>query len=368
MSDNLILTNPSQEESIRVWTGSHPYWGTALSLESYISREVAQYSIPLSRNNGLTPWILTNPTLLPRPIFSSCEILKKRALVRSPDGAITEGIAHGVASVFTEPQERKKGYAGAMMGKIGEMLEGVQAEKKGGALFSVLWSDIGKQFYAKRGWKVFESSHLEFPATKSTPELPENLKIIGFDDLPELAEADEKLLRKQIIDAPQSTTTLVGIMPDLDQLQWHLAREAFACKDLFSKIPTSHGALYKTSSGSRIWAIWKRNHSGSISQPQKNILSFLRFVIEDESVSIEELGKALEVIVQAARGEAGVWKCGKVEMWNPEERVKTLAGGNAGLQAEFVDREDDSISSLRWFGEGSVDNVVWVGNEKYCWC
>jgi len=38
------------------------------------------------------------------------------------------------------------------------------------------------------------------------------------------------------------------------------------------------------------------------------------------------------------------------------------------LKAQYVVREEDSITSLRWFGDGSVQDVEWVANERYEWC
>lgn len=28
----------------------------------------------------------------------------------------------------------------------------------------------------------------------------------------------------------------------------------------------------------------------------------------------------------------------------------------------------ESIASLMWYGEGSAEEVDWIGNEKYAWC
>ncbi|CAG9936902.1 unnamed protein product [Clonostachys rosea f. rosea IK726] len=209
MPRELILANPTPDESRQTWTCTHPLWGAALSLDGYILRETRQADLPLARDGGLRPWVLVEADSKPdsRDILSSCETLRKRALVRRPDGEVNEVIAHGVASVFTDPAFRGKGHASTMMACLGEAL---QAE---GALLSVLWSDIGKEFYNKHGWRPFESDHLEFPP-----------------------------------------------------------------------------------------------------------------------------------------------------------RVRSLAEGSAKLGARFVSRESDSVTSLRWFGDGDVDNVEWLANEKFAWC
>jgi hypothetical protein len=40
------------------------------------------------------------------------------------------------------------------------------------------------------------------------------------------------------------------------------------------------------------------------------------------------------------------------------------------LEHSEVEREEESIASLMWYGEGSgaSDDIEWVGNEKYGWC
>lgn len=371
MSSNLILTTPTQDELTEIWTSSHPSWGAALSLQGYIERENRQVDIPLARNGGLSRWILTDESGLgPRPVLSSLETLKKRGLVRDPASGVREVTVHGVASVFTDDKFRRKGYAGAMMNLLGEALQAKENNLAGDAHFSILYSDIGKAFYAKSGWKPFESSHLEFPASSTATTSSANLKTIGPDDLPSLAEADEALLRKKLADTPPSSKALVAVLPELDQFLWHTTRESLQCEQLLSRKPATHGVVYTspTSPSSRVWAIWKRNHSGLTSQPEKNTLFILRFVVENESMGDEELSSAIEAIVTAARKEAAEWACGKVEMWNPSDRVRRLSEKNDQLGAKYVVRESDSISSLRWHGAGSVDDVEWIANEKYAWC
>lgn len=369
------LAAPTQDELLRIWTSTHPSWGAALSLQSYLDREASQIDIPLARDGGLSRWILTTDAAgsPQRPLLSSCETLRKRAVVRDAasggvgGGQVRDVAAHGVGSVFTDAEHRRKGYAGLMMGKLGEAL-GKGSEEP---LFSVLYSDVGKVFYAKQGWVPFESAHLEFPASSTAASASSDtlLKVIRPEDIPALAAADEALVRAAVANAPPSPKSVVAILPDTDQIRWHAAREALQCERLLSRVPTTHGVLYTAPSSSRVWAIWKRNHSAPATEPDKNTLFILRFVVEDEkSISDEDLSKAIDAIISAARREASEWACGKVEMWNPSARLRRLAEGNSNLEAEYVIREDDSITSLRWFGQGTTDDVEWIFNEKYAWC
>lgn len=374
---HVILANPSEEERLRCWEGSHPLWGAALTLDGYIGREKRQLEIPLARNGGLTNWILTEvegPQGFvaaqgpngSRPVLSSCETLKKRALVRTEDGSIREGTAHGVASVFTDPEFRGRGYASAMMRELANTLHNMERETAGDALFSVLYSDIGPEFYSKAGWLPHASNHVEFTASTDEPVSPDALQIIHFDDLPPLVAADEQLIRREIANPPEGQTPgiRVAILPDLDQIHWHLAREGFVCDQLFSRRPTAHGALYTTPSGGRAWAIWARSFSGTVDQPDKNTLYILRFVVE-EGVKDGQLREALAAIVAVARKQAADWACASVQMWNPEEKVKSAA---ESLGAKYEVRLKGSIASLHTFSDHPRENVEWLFNEKYAWC
>ena len=56
----------------------------------------------------------------------------------------------------------------------------------------------------------------------------------------------------------------------------------------------------------------------------------------------------------------------EVEVWNPDEMVLTAAKEIAP-GAVVVDREKESIASLKWYGKDGGD-VEWLENEKFAWC
>lgn len=375
-SPNLIITYPTIPERTRTWTATHPNWGGALTLQNYLERENYLLDIPLARNGGLTQWILTEDsaaasTAIERPVLSTCDTLRKRALFRGKDGVVREAWAHGVGSVFTYPEYRGKGYGAKLMSLLGETLAKRQREKEGEAVCSILFSDIGKKFYGNVGWKPFESTHLAFLAT-ATAEVDAALSYISNDDIPLLASVDEQLIRKTLA-APNASPakTRVAILPDTDTLLWHMHREDFMCKHIFSRTPSARGVLYTPPGrpNSRVWAIWMRGFYGGLANPEKNTLHFLRFVVENgESMADEELSKAVGAIVRASQSEAQEWLCPNLELWNPEERIRKLVADMPDLGGKFVVRESDEICSLNWFGEGSTEDVEWIANEKFAWC
>lgn len=367
-SPELVLTQPTDAESLRTWVASHPEWGAALSLDGYLERERFVLTTPLGSSKPIahTQWILTDRSALPgsRPVLSTCETLRKRAIVVDRQGVAKEGWAHGVGSVFTYPEFRGRGYAGRMMAMLGDAINRDQ-----GDLFSVLFSDIGKDFYARWGWKPAVNTHLELPAKTLPDGAHATLHRITASDLPALAARDEELIRNRLRATRPSSLTAV-ILPDLEQLVWHMRREDFMCNHLFSRTPDVRGAMYTASEGQsmRVWAVWSRAYYAKKEVPEKNALQILRFVVEDDTIAEDDLANAVLGILGTAQKEALDWCCGKVIMWNPIRRVRDVAESLPSLRAKFVVRESDNISSINMFGDDPTGDVDWLFNEKFGWC
>lgn len=374
-SPTLGLAQPSAAEQVSTWTQTRPWWGASYTAEAYVARERMLLGAPLARDGGMTQWILTDVggAAHRRPVLASCETLRKRALVRDgADGVVRDVWAHGVASVFTYPEFRRRGYARRMLALLAERLAAQEAVAPGDAAFSVLFSDIGSEFYARLGWLPYQSTHLSLPVgpASPSPSPPASTPILDAA-LAALAEADERILRGQISRPPSDPAkTRVAVLPDLDTLRWHFAREAFMSSHLFDASPTVHGAIYTLPGApdSRVWGLWMRNQSGGKDHVDKNTLDFLRFVVEDDAMADEELSKAIRAIVGHARHEARKWLCTSMILWNPHERVKGLVDAMADLEARFVVRDNDSIASLLWLGPNAAAGVDWVANEKFEWC
>ncbi|POS73276.1 hypothetical protein DHEL01_v208336 [Diaporthe helianthi] len=388
---DLVLTQPTKAELQRVWGLHHPMWGPALKMEEYLAREEFLMTVPLAKNGGVTHWILTDKNAPPdnRPVYASCESLRKRALISRPgaDGPVVQdGIAHGVASVFTNPEFRGKGYASRMMKELGPILsgwsdgrrttqaQGAQSGEKGntGSLFSILYSDIGKTFYAKNGWEAFESTHLSFkPAAAGSEARPSDVKLLGYHDLAMLCYLDENLLRvkmqQQASGLPPSggKKACAALVPELDQILWHLMREDFMTKHIFHKIPEARGALFGEP-GRRIWAVWTRGYYGGLDRIEGNTFHILRFVVEDDNSPEDYVAEGFGAIIRVAQAEAVEWRSFDIQLWNPSDRLRR-AVDRSGIEYAFVDREKDSIASLMWYGDEPTAAVDWVANEKYAW-
>ncbi|KAI1381852.1 hypothetical protein F4677DRAFT_399906 [Hypoxylon crocopeplum] len=398
---SLVLTHPTEDEKRRTWTLNHKEWGGALTLEEYLKREPYLTTIPLSRDGGMTHWILTDSSWVPtdeknsRPVLASCESIRKRVFVAAPgDTVAREGVGHGIGSVFTYPEHRGNRYAGRMLSELGSALRTWQCENQGSrdAVCSALWSDIGKVYYAKKGWAAFPSLHVEFPVPTNEiggSEPPEKGKgqvsLLTYDDLERLCEKDEQLLRLQVLRMARETgRTSVAFAPDHDTLRWHMYRDDFIASILFKSpspradTPSIKGAMAGTRDGHRVWALWSRNYYGGngggtpAENVDKNTLYILRLVVEPEAEGGgenlgEDVVEAFTVVMRVALREAAAWHLGKVDLWNPSVAVKRLVE-RCGLQHRWAHRDTDSIPSMMWYGDEDVCGIEWVANEKYCWC
>lgn len=98
----------------------------------------------------------------------------------------------------------------------------------------------------------------------------------------------------------------------------------------------------------------------------------MRVVIENPSADLEQREHQVEqmrAILWAAQDEAAEWHVRSVKLWDPGYLLQDIVE-RTSIQHRRVEREDESIASLMWFGEasGKDDMVEWLGNEKYGWC
>lgn len=387
---DLHLAHPTPEEKMLTWRLNAADWGRALSLEAYTRREELMMDAPLARDGGITYWVLVDRNLPcdGRPILAYCETIRKRALV-GRHGEVVEVVSHGVGSVFCNPKWRGRGYASRMMRDLGRILQTWQTDARA-CRFTVLWSDIGKGFYASHGWNPFPSTHIEFPAAAAVSARGESLaRKLGLEDLEKLCEDDVALVRRTMANA-RDKKTHVAIVPDFEQIKWHLVREDFMCQHVLGRKPTVRGAV-SGEPGHRIWATWSRTFYGPQDGTSSNTLHILRLVVEDEASHsscgsfangtaaaaqqppldhkhLERQAQHLRAVLEVAQTEAAGSQLPLVELWNPSPLVRALVE-KSGLAHGVVEREKDSIPCLKWCGEGggSTDAIEWVVNEKYAW-
>ena len=194
----------------------------------------------------------------------------------------------------------------------------------------------------------------------------------------------------------RSKKTRVALIPDGPTIAWHHAREEFVAEELKLEDPEIKGAIMGDKAGGRAWIIWTRTFNGDPCKKydEGNVLNVLRIVVEEEDDIVrEDLGDLTEAatsdhspllangtrsetsvqlvasLLVAAQQEAAKFHLAEVQAWNPTQTVVRAAKLAYPEVAAVVNRESQSIASLKWYGGGpALEEVEWIGNEKYGWC
>ncbi|KAH8696642.1 hypothetical protein BGW36DRAFT_296794 [Talaromyces proteolyticus] len=374
----LVLATPEEHlETIRMNSRA---WKGLLDLDQYIEREHRLSQQNLTKNGALTCWILVDGRLPPnsRTILSSCETYLKPAYL-AYKGNVEEIICHGIGSVFARPEFRGRGYAGRMMEELSKKLDTWQSEnqpRKQG-VFSVLFSDIGKKFYTRYGWKPYLSSHMTLP-----PINEDHLKVsVALAKLPVArpmsAEDVRQSMCSEIVEHKQrnllqvasqkSPGAKVAISPDYDHMLWHWARENYYVEmGVFDdKKPSVRGAAVDSQN---VFCTWVRTVGDTKSSHTLHILRFSYDEPASPSIELSTI-EAIAAVLRRAQFEAHALNVQKVEFWNPTSLV-VKAAKLLDPDAQVFHRDESSICSLKWNGakQGLGDDVEWFWNEKYSWC
>ena len=365
-SPDLHLSHPTALECQTVWKLSSLAWTDALSLPQYLEESAYLTTVPLAKDGAMTNWILTDRSLPPdqRPILCSCETFRKRAFISGRDGNLTEKIVYGVASVFCDPILRLRGYGSRLMRELAEILRTFQAETTK-PIGSVLYSDIGKKYYADLGWHPFPiNTHIELDPS-AVPKGSRATQLLS-GDLQRLCEEDEAMIRKELTSISSNGKTRMMLVPDLDHMLWHHKKEEFVCDKLFGKQPEIKGVTVGQP-GNRVWAIWTHRFYGDPESSSENTLYVLRLVIENQgtaSATDAEHGDSqveqMRAVVQTAQVEAAEWNLHRVMLWDPTPLVLKLVERTA-IPHRRIERDHEGIASLLWYGEGSGNRTNWNG-------
>jgi hypothetical protein len=330
----------------------------------------------------MTLWVLVHKDHAPdkRRILCSCESFLKRSLTSDGSGTVSENIMHGIASVFCPVSYRRRGYAARMMRELSKVLYTWQM-KQGPCVGTTLYSEIRKYYYVKLGWLPNRTnSHIEI---RFRPQpWPLIAREITESDLGNLCQRDEAITRSRIGVPTKEFDTRFTIIPDLEHMGWHSAKEIFATTYLFEKPPAAKGAT-AGSPGSQIWALWTHRYYGRHDiEPKRNVLYILRLVLEvDETATTllsdarkrpnkamyEQQSRYFKLIFQTPQAEASDWKLDVIELWDPTSLVSELLA-RSGIDYDVVERKETNIASLQWYdAAGAMSRTIplWMNNEHY---
>ena len=243
---------------------------------------------------------------------------------------------------------------------------------------------MSQKFYAQNGWHPFPSRHISLlPISDTNPlSYPPGLSLLYTQDLPDLCQQDETMLKEELVRKSHAASGLcrLAFVPAHESMQWFHAREEFFAGETLHRDPEVKGAITTDAEGKRIWCIWVRMFGN---QEDGNTLYILRLTgegvpnISDPQAQGSAEGvpatrhkvSAIGLLLQAACIEAARWGMDDVQLWNPSALVLQTAK-EILPDIGVVDREKDSIASLRWHGP-ALDvgmEVEWVANDKFAWC
>jgi hypothetical protein len=258
--------------------------------------------------------------------------------VKRPGHEVEEAPVIGVASVYTPAQNRGKGYCGAMMRLLSQRVRSLT----GGRGFSVLYSDIGPDFYNKNGgWRTCDAVQVIIPSSKSFDDAS-SVELLTLQSAKDTIDKDIELLKDEIHCEDDWTT--IQMIPQHSELEWAVIGDKHSVQHLNME---ESGFVGATVGSAEEWGYILWFH-----ERKEDCLTILRLRHPPSDL-------ALKGLIGAALVEARKSGLGKVKLWSPSERVERVSG------IEKVARSD-SLPCLHYFNE--EETVRWRSIEKLGWC
>lgn len=365
-TEDVVFAKADLELQKLAWRLNGEAWAAPISIDDYIAREYHLSQQDLSKEGRCMYWVLTHKDD-PTHVVASCESFKKTVFIAGHGTGINDGFlettGYVVASVYTNPKYRRLGMAAYMLQKLQEHMD-TDSE------CSVLYSDIGKLYYASLGWDVFPSDQATIYLQSGDFSVPQPAaRYLALEDLKPLCDQDVAQVKAKFQRlASDHRKTHVAFSPSYAQISWLLVREQFMAGILFKREIERRGAI---SSNGRSWVYWEHDWRGK----QLKVLKIVNLESDPETgVTVMDEAKIWDIVelLQAAAAEAAEWGLQKVLLWNPDDNTTRGIKGFHNYHAEeadvVFDERNSSIPSLRWKGGRGKDATIWEDNYYYCWC
>ncbi|KAG2358077.1 hypothetical protein BDR07DRAFT_1452828 [Suillus spraguei] len=355
---SLSLFSATRAQVEESWRRTWPQWGGTLSLTEYLAREVEMESMDHAKDGKLITWVLAprdDATTL--DFMCSCEAFKRSGLVAYPSSSTSEpNIVHevtcyAIASVFTPPSKRGRGYASHMMHLLHWVIAsrdnlpkfpeawGAPPEQVPGAsegLFSCLYSDVGEDFYhsagpggKEGGWETrgAVSTIWDVGAEEGHDDgwmwlTQEQLNSLWDRDAERINKELENMLTSDTSYEVERPAAFVTCLPTNGVCGFHIPRGFWGIQSLND--PNTYAS----------WSVDMR--------PPPPILIVTRLCASEETRS-------------------GIRK---VEVWKLGERLKAIAEKTGGRTVV----RNEHVPQIVWYGSGATGNIEWAYNEKFGWC
>lgn len=290
-------------------------------------------------------------------ILSHCETYRRVAYAQRPGGRVEEVATYATASVFTPSDQRRKGYAKHMLRLLHYVLSprehlppfppkwGVPPTAFfGDAAFSVLYSDVGPDFYAtctkgetEPGWVAVREPHRIFKVP-SGPQLQG--EVLSLEDAGELEAPATETLRHEMEALPPGDRPRAAILPQAGWFRQYPTR-----LEIFARNIGLDGSRHHRRCGVRFGSGKDRPFILYTVEPKEKGSNVLRLLVAhvQQPVSFDQLAAA-------ARAEGAE----ELELW----------GGYDGYdEHEHLLNGDEHIPALAQYGMGS-DDVEWLWNDQ----
>ncbi|KAF5352910.1 hypothetical protein D9758_007887 [Tetrapyrgos nigripes] len=387
---SLFLATPAQAIESRRRT--HKIWGNGMTEEQYIERD-DQCAESLCGRDGKFRvwWVWSNSHELEGRCNSQGFWLRGMILIHLSSSPLVKlflraGVVHrlnssasqqvacyGIASVFTPPTYRKRGYAQHMMSLLHwvlspESLSTFPQEwgtpppripELPNGQFSVLYSDIGN-FYARCGSKldedgwimrgansvVWDASTLT-PATFS-PKSSAKWKWLSENDVDGVILRDSELIQSELRVKPSAKVSFTFLPSGGVEAFQRERQKIFWEKE--NPPMDRWGAVLDTTDASTVFATWTFELIPS--KPRTLVVTRIRVDPGDEAQVHDLLRQAFEV--------AKEHKIAKMEVWDASEEIKGVLEQAGGQSI----KRDEHLPAFKWYGIERSDDIEWVLNEK----
>jgi hypothetical protein len=370
---HLTIVPATREQQRQATANCYPQWGAPRGVATLEDYERIDDELNSPENLWSQPGRFTSWVLVPRAdpgttdILAACETYRRVALVQRPCGRVEEVATYGIASVFTPANQRRKGYAKHMLRLLHYVLSprehmppfpakwGVPPPAFfGDAAFSVLYSDVGPDFYAtctkgetEPGWVAVRRPHRIFKVPSPGPgpsPLPPDTRVLNLEDAGELEAPTTDTLRQEMEALPGIDRPRAAILPQAGWFRQYPTR-----LEIFARSIGKDGSRHLQRCGMRFGSGKDCPFILYTVEPKEKDSNVLRLLVAhiQKPVSFEQL-------VAAAHAEGAE----EIEVWGSggeyDEHEHTLNG-------------EDHIPALAQYGMGG-DDVEWLWNEHCFWC
>ncbi|KAJ7293897.1 hypothetical protein C8J57DRAFT_1457858 [Mycena rebaudengoi] len=368
---SLFRATPAQMQVAlrRTWA----YWGKGQTLAEHLVRD-AQLPAELQLEGCTVVWVLA-PRDAPTTVDfkCACRTFKRAGIVRvaGPGAPMVEDVVgYGIATLFTPPEYRGKGYARHLMRLLHWVLADEALLPAGDfpaawgapplrlpgpaqARFSILYSDVGPTYYSacgpvpgdRGGWVMRGATTTVWDVASALPQAD------GLSQWTALDEAGVSKLwtedaEKMWGDMKRGDAGLSFTFLPTHGVAAFQHRRLHILLDRLVKPPmTAWGAVSSTNTDA--YATWTVDPI----PPTPSTLSVTR-IRADPDVFPDLVGHMVEV--------ARTHNLQHVEVWNLPEQLEALA---RTLGARTFEREEH-LPAFKWYGAESEEDVTWAFNER----